>query len=149
VSDREIRFETQVSIDRSVEEVFAYVAEPTNLPSWNSAVRFVRRASSVQGAPPGSQFSMTRELPSGTAVNELEVVENTPPRRFAIRTISGPTPFLYRYSFAPENGGAVIGLSAEVELGTSSLLAPLVARAVRRGVDSNLEMLKGILEAAN
>ena len=32
-----ITFETLVRIERPVEEVFAYLAEPLNFPRWNSA----------------------------------------------------------------------------------------------------------------
>jgi uncharacterized protein YndB with AHSA1/START domain len=37
-----IAFETEVRIDRPIEEVFAYVADPHNFPHWNSAVQAVR-----------------------------------------------------------------------------------------------------------
>ena len=37
-----IAFETSVAIDRPREQVFAYVADPVNFPSWNSAVLDVR-----------------------------------------------------------------------------------------------------------
>ena len=60
-----ITFETATSIDRPIGEVFAYVADPLNLPRWNSAVQAVRRT--------GSTYAMDRQLPSGHAVNELEV----------------------------------------------------------------------------
>jgi uncharacterized protein YndB with AHSA1/START domain len=36
-------FETSVFIRRPIEEVFAYVSDPLNLPHWNSAVRAGRR----------------------------------------------------------------------------------------------------------
>jgi uncharacterized protein YndB with AHSA1/START domain len=91
-----IAFETDVRIDRRIEEVFAYVSDPLNLPRWNSAVEAVRKTSAGANGV-ASTYSMERKLPSGRAVNELEVVASQPPRKFAIRTTSGPTPFLYRY----------------------------------------------------
>lgn len=59
---------------------------------------------------------MERELPTGRAVNELEIVARERAREFAIRTTSGPTPFLYRCRFSPERGGTVVHLDAHVEL---------------------------------
>jgi hypothetical protein len=47
---------------------------------------------------------MERDLPSGHAVNELEVTASESPREFAIRTTAGPTAFLYRYRLFAENG---------------------------------------------
>jgi hypothetical protein len=43
-----------------------------------------------------STYSMERALPTGRAVNELEVVASEPPRKFAVRTTARPTPFHYR-----------------------------------------------------
>jgi uncharacterized membrane protein len=144
-----IDFETDVRIDSPIEEVFAYVADPLNLPRWNSAVQAVRKTSADQNAV-ASTYSMERELPSGRAVNELEVVASDPPRTFAIRTTAGPTPFLYRYRFSTENSETVIKLDAEVELpGAAAFLPQFAGRLVRKGVNNNLARLKEILEAAH
>jgi hypothetical protein len=132
-----------------LEEVFAYVADPLNLPRWNSAVQAVRKNSADRnGVAP--TYSMERELPSARAVNELEVMASDPPRTLAIRTTAGPTPFLYRYRFSTENGETVIKLDAEVELlGAASFLRQLAGRLVRKGVNDNLARLKKLLEAAH
>jgi len=142
-----IAFETDVRIDRRIEEVFAYVSDPLNFPRWNSAVRTVRKTSGqTDGA---STYEMERELPSGRAVNELEVVASEPPRAFAIRTTAGPTPFLYRYAFSAEDGGTVVKLEAQVELpGAAALVPQLARRLVKKGVNDNLATLKQILDAA-
>jgi uncharacterized protein YndB with AHSA1/START domain len=143
-----MNFETAVSIDRPVEEVFDYVSDPMNFPRWNSAVQAVRETSS--GADDiGATYQMERELPSGRAENDLEVVEVNRPTLFVIRTTSGPTPFQYRYVLADEQGATLLQLAAEVELGgLAGALGPLASRAVKRGVDSNFADLKRILEGA-
>jgi hypothetical protein len=70
-------------------------------------------------------------------------------RAFAIRTTSGPTPFVYHYRFTSEGGETLLELSAEVELyGAAAVVPQLARRAVRNGVDDNLATLKSILEAA-
>jgi uncharacterized protein YndB with AHSA1/START domain len=122
-----IAFETDVRIDRRIEEVFAYVSDPLNLPRWNSAVEAVRKTSAGQNGV-DSTHSMERELPGGRAVNELEVVAGEPPREFAIRTTAGPTPFLYRYQYSAENGETVMRLDAEVELPGAAAFLPQLAR---------------------
>jgi hypothetical protein len=91
---------------------------------------------------------MVRELPSGRAENDLEVLALRRPTEFDIRTTSGPTPFTYRYRFSTEGAATVLELGAEVELGgIAGALGPLASRAVKRGVDSNFADLKRILEA--
>jgi uncharacterized protein YndB with AHSA1/START domain len=143
-----IAFETDQRIDRPIEEVFAYVSDPLNFPRWNSAVQTVRKTSAGDNGG-ASTYSVERALPTGRAVNELEVVASEPPRTFAIRTTAGPTPFLYRYVFSTENGETVMKLDAEVELpGAAAFLPQLARRLVKKGVNDNFATLKQILEAA-
>ena len=141
-----IAFQTSIGIERPLEEVFAYIADPGNFPSWNSAVREVRPTSAASNSP-GSTYAMKRHLPTGAASNQLEIVARERPHEFAIRTTTGPTPFLYRYHCAVENGRTLVQLDAQVELDGVAAFMPQLARlAVKRGVDDNLATLKQILE---
>ena len=142
-----MNFKTAVTIERPVEEVFDYVSDPRNFPSWNSAVQAVNLTSGQGEA--GSIYLMERELPAGRAENGLEVVNRERPTAFTIRTTSGPTPFVYRYRFDSDGAAARVELSADVELsGIAGALGPLASRVVKRGADSNFADLKRILEAA-
>jgi uncharacterized protein YndB with AHSA1/START domain len=141
-----MEFETSVRIERAVDEVFDYVSDPHNFPRWNSAVRAVRLTSG--DGDRGSTYLMERELPSGRARNELEILDLDRPTEFAMQTTSGPTPFVYRYRFDSDGPTTVVHLAAEVELsGIAGALGPLGARVVRRGVDANFATLREILEA--
>jgi uncharacterized protein YndB with AHSA1/START domain len=138
-----ITFETDVRIERPIDEVYDSVSDPLNFPRWNSAVEVVREH--VRGR----SYSMERRLPTGRAVNELEILALERPREFAIRTTSGPTPFLYGYLFSSAGGGTLVELDAEVELhGAAALVPQLARRAVKNGVDENLATLKRVLEEA-
>jgi uncharacterized protein YndB with AHSA1/START domain len=142
-----ITFETDIRIERPIEEVFAYVSDPRIFPRWNSAVQAVCKSSAGE-SDVGATYVIERRLPTGRAVNELEIVARERPRAFAIRATSGPTPFLYRYRFSAENGGTVVQLDAAVELpGAAALVPQLARRGVKKGVDDNLATLKEILEA--
>ncbi len=143
-----ITFETGVRIKHPIEEVFSYVSDPLNFPRWNSAVEAVRKTSAAENGV-ASTYEMERQLPSGRAVNQLEVVASQRPREFAIRTSAGPTPFFYRYRFSAEEGETIVRLDAEVELpGAAALLPPIARRLVKNGVDANFATLKQILETA-
>lgn len=144
-----ITFDASVRIERPLEDVYAYVAEPGNFPHWNSAVEAVRKTSAGDDTGVGSTYVMERTLQTGRAVNGLEIVAHEPPTAFAIRTTSGPTPFLYRFRFAPDDRATVVRLQGEAELGhVGGLLAPLARRALKRGVEDNLATLKAMLEQA-
>ena len=142
-----ISFHTGVRINRPLAEVFAYVSDPSNFPDWNSAVQAMH-LTSPHANDEGSTYVMERQLPTGRATNELEIVTRREPEEFAIRTTAGPTPFAYRYRFAAENGETVIHLEAELELtGIGAVMPGRAGRAVKRGVDDNLATLKRTLEA--
>lgn len=141
-------FSTSVRIRRPVEAVYAFVADPLQFPRWNSAVHTVHLTSGELGRV-GSRYSMQRRLPVGQVENELEVFSCEHATEFGIRTTSGPTPFRYMYRFALNGVDTVIQLDAGVELsGVASVLGPLAASAVRRGVDANLATLKRALETS-
>jgi uncharacterized protein YndB with AHSA1/START domain len=123
-----INLKTSVRIERPIEEAFAYVSDPLRFPAWNSAVRSVRQISS-------STYEMERDLPTGRAHNELEIVVLDPPAEFAIRTTSGPTPFLYRYRFSEDGTGTRLDFEAEIQM--PRLAGPLI----KRGIEANLATL--------
>jgi carbon monoxide dehydrogenase subunit G len=142
-----IRVQTGIRIERAAEDVFDILSDPLRFPSWNSAVESVQHTSGRARAA-GSKYSMWRELPGGRVENELEIAGLDHPTEFAIRTTSGPTPFVYRYRVSPDGGGTVVTLDGSVALPRpAALVASLAARAVKRGVDANLDTLKRILEA--
>ena len=122
-----INLKTSVRIPRPIDEVFAYVSDPTRFPVWNSAVRAVRQT--------GSTYVMERDLPTGPAVNELEIVTLERPAEFAIRTTSGPTPFRYRYRFSEDETGTRLDFEAEIQM--PRLAGPLI----KRGIEANLATL--------
>jgi uncharacterized protein YndB with AHSA1/START domain len=140
------RFETTVAIARPRDVVFEYVADPRHFPEWNSAVERIVPPDDATPAA-GGRYVMQRQLPTGRATNELEIVTLRPPEELTIRTTSGPTPFLYRYEFAPAGAGTLVRLRADVRVGGgASLLGPLATQAIRRGVNANFATLRDILE---
>jgi uncharacterized protein YndB with AHSA1/START domain len=143
-----LRFTTEIRIERPVELVFGYVADPERFPSWNPAVRSVR-ATSDGVAGIGSTYALVRDTASGPAANVLEVVDRAAPGTFAVRAASGPTPFVHRYRFAPaaQGGATIVQLDAEVDVGAfAALSGSLAQRVAVSAADSNLGTLKRLLE---
>jgi carbon monoxide dehydrogenase subunit G len=135
-----IDIQTSIRVARQPEDVFALLSDPLRFPLWNSAV------TAVDGDD--GRYVMHRSLPTGPAANGLEVVERHAPTRFTVRTTSGPTPFVYRYSLTDDGGGTVVALDASVELdGPFAVLGPVGGRLVKRGIDANLASLRDALES--
>jgi uncharacterized protein YndB with AHSA1/START domain len=86
-----MEFETEVRIERTVDEVFDYVSDPRNFPRWNSAVQAVSVTSGEGDS--GSTYLMERELPGGGAQNELEILDRDrpPSSRYAPRQARLPS----------------------------------------------------------
>lgn len=129
-----------IRIDVDVDHVFAYVSDPERLPEWNSAVTDVQPRTDAT-------YLLSRQLPTGAATNELRVVAAESPSRFAIQTTSGPTPFLYEFTFSEDENATRVALNARADLGPlASLLGPLARHGLENGIRANLRALKTVLE---
>jgi hypothetical protein len=74
----DMRVEESVEIDRPVEEVFSYVANPENLPEWSSIVLDVRKE--TQGPPKeGDRFTSVSKFLGRRFETPFEVVSYEPP----------------------------------------------------------------------
>jgi len=140
-----VRLERDIVIGRPVAEVFAYVSEPANLPSWQPAVAEVRRPEGELAA--GSSFGETRTFVGKRFETTVEVVELEPDRSFAIRVVGGPVPISVRHSFEPADGGTRVTISGEVELrGALRVAGALMAKAAAHDAGASLARLKALLE---
>jgi Polyketide cyclase / dehydrase and lipid transport len=117
-----ITFETEVRIERPIEEVYAYVSDPLNFPRWNSAVQRSARTSEVElfdGAPASNRSCRERDGDPGSRAGRES-------SQFA--RLRGPTPFLYRYLFSSAGGDTLVKLDAQVELHGAAAVLPHLAR---------------------
>ena len=87
---RNIQFSNQVSIRRSREDVFAFVADFSRLPTWNYAITSTRQVTQGPVAL-GWAFRQVRSIPA-VAEEEFEVTAWEPGRRVAITGDFGPLP---------------------------------------------------------
>jgi hypothetical protein len=141
-----IRVEKSIVIDRSSDDVFAYVADQTNAVRWQSGIAEIRR---LTDGPPGvgTRHVFVRTLMGKRLTGENEYIAWEPGRRVTFRTTSGPG-LLASYIVDSTAGGARLTTTMELDVsGLMSLAEPLVAVGLRRDVDANLGRLKRILEA--
>ena len=97
-------FHTTVDIEPSPDEVFAFVAEPHNMPLWYDAVDHVARTTNGPSGP-GARYDVTRSLPGGQVHNDVELTDHQPDRLVTLESLSGPTPFRYRYDARADQPG--------------------------------------------
>ncbi len=141
-------FQNTVTITRTAPEVFAFLADFQNIPSWNYAIEQTTRTSPGPVGV-GATYRQTRTLPRRSE-EDFEVTVFEPPSRLAIQGQFGPFHATTSYLLEPDAGGT--RLTNKVELEPSSamlrLISPLAAPGVKTAVARNLSSLKQLLEEA-
>jgi uncharacterized membrane protein len=133
-------------IDRPRDAVAAYVTDWRNDPTWIRALR------SVDGDGPATVGVRVTRVAAflGRRIEYVnEIVELVPGERLAMRSVKAPFPMTVLYEFDHADGG---GTHVRIRAGGDAggfyrLAAPLLDRAVERGIHGDLARLKQILES--
>jgi uncharacterized protein YndB with AHSA1/START domain len=141
------KVETDVLIQRPVEEVFAYVVDPANVAQWAGPVVEAKQTSEGPVGL-GTTSSRVTQFLGRTIEATYEITEYEPYGLYADRTTSGPVPINSRISFAPVDGGTKVVIEGELEgAGFFKFAEPLMARMARRQLAADAQTLKDMLEA--
>jgi uncharacterized protein YndB with AHSA1/START domain len=142
-------FHLTVRINRPATEVYAFVAEPRNMPRWYEAVDRVTELTPASASEPAT-YRITRSLPGGQ-VDNIVGVESTKDLAVSYESRDGSTPFRYRSTIDSDGTGTTVTLDADISsAGLPEPLAGLDAlatRAFKRGMQHNLEHLKHLVES--
>jgi uncharacterized protein YndB with AHSA1/START domain len=143
-----MRIEEIVEIDRPVEEVFSYVANPENLPEWSNLVLEVRRETEGD-LREGARFTTAAKFLGRRFETPFEVSAHEPHRRHSDMSRGGPFEQVYTYAFEETGeGGTRLTYVAEGEPGGFfRLVGPLLEGAGRRQFRADLQSLKDMMEA--
>lgn len=137
--------EQSVTIARPVEEVFAYVTDPANIPLWRSDVLEVRGASG--SVPSGSTFE---ELVNfiGRKSFTMRVIEYQPYSLEVIQAVSGPgVRPTQTFRFDAEGTGTRLDFSVDIRTyGLFRLMEPMLPGMIRKTWARYLTGLKVIFE---
>jgi uncharacterized membrane protein len=139
---------TEIVIDRPVDEVAAYAAEPSNAPEWYANIASVEWRTRPPAAV-GSQVAFVARFLGRRLEYTYELTELEPGERLVMRTAEGPFPMETTYTWAPVGSGSTrMTLRNRGEpAGFSKVVAPLMAPMMRRANRKDLATIKAILEA--
>jgi len=139
---------TETTIDRDVETVAAYAADPSNAPAWYVNIESVEWETSPP-AQLGSRVAFVARFLGRRLAYTYELVDFAPPERLVMRTAQGPFPMETTYTWSATNDGKTrMTLRNRGEpTGFSRLVAPFMAFAMRRANRKDLAKLRTILEA--
>lgn len=145
----EIKVQKSVFIDLPAEDIFTYICDLENMVDWSSTTISIRKISLGEIGTGATVRSTIRFL--GRWLNVVfEVVEYSPGRCLAFKSIAGSPPCLFCYQFKGlEEGGTTISQEAMIQVvgGSAEQASPIIASAVARQIEYDLQTLKEILES--
>ena len=137
---------TEILIDRPVSTGAAFAGDPSRAPEWYANIRSVEWISE----PPvqvGSRMAFVAHFLGRCLAYTYEMRELVPDTRLVMSTAEGPFPMETTYTWADEGGKTRMTLRNRGEpSGFSALVAPLMARMMRRANEADLAKLKTVLE---
>ena len=141
------KFEVNLVINRPIEEVFAFISNPENLPLWRTSALQVTKIS-PEPLGVGSVFRSRYSFLGRSFEATFEITALEPHARYAGRIVEGPFPLETRYTLEPFGSDTRVTLTAEGAPGGFFKLAePLVVSMAKRSFESDMHNLKEMLEA--
>ena len=134
------------TINRPVEDLFAFIADPTNDPRWCPPVL---EAEQVAGNGPeeGARYRQIVKPGPKQLTNNMAITEYEPNRRIAWQGSNEMLEFHGRYEVGAVNGGTRVVMTSNLAArGILRLLEPLLSRASRSVAEEEFQNLKQLLE---
>jgi uncharacterized membrane protein len=135
-------FENEITINRSIDDVFRYTSNLTKIPEWNYYVLSVTPTSSEPGTT-GATYHQVRKIDeqdiriTSLEINNVFIVETIPP--------SEPK---FRREMKFESIGETTQITDHwhLDLGVPKFLGSIAAAQAKKGVMENLTKLKTLME---
>ena len=141
-----IQHEVAIHLDQPVKKVFAFLAEPKNLPKWQSNLIEIEQL--TEGPlRVGTRVREVRRLGQRPSENKAEVKVFEPNKRFDLKTMTEPE-VTVSYSFETEDSGTRLKYRfVMLTSGLMRLLEPLIASSIKKQSASDFETLKRVLDS--
>ena len=138
---------TDIIIEKAIEEVADYAANPDNAPEW-----YVNIKSAEWKTPKplevGSQVAFVARFLGRELAYTYEIVEFIPRQKLVMRTTEGPFPMetTYTWTVISESKTKMTLRNAGKPKGFSKLFAPSMAKMMKRANTKDLRNIKRIIE---
>jgi hypothetical protein len=142
-------FQNTLTIQGPVDDVFAFIADFENIPTWNYAILETTKTSPGPVGV-GTTYRQLRSIPDRSEEG-FEVTVFEPTSRLDVHGEIGPFTATIGYLLAPVGEGTQLVNVVDLESasGAVRLLAPLATSRVKAAVAANLNRLKQLLEAGS
>ena len=142
-----MKVEEEISIARPQGEVFAYIADVRNDPSWHTDVLEVRSSTDVVG--PGTVFDVKVKPSMGVSEGTMTVSRFEPATLIEFRGQMGKMAPTVTNICEPEGDGTRFTRRVELEPpGMMRVMSPLIASKIGKSNEGFLANLKQVLEGS-
>lgn len=147
MAQRTIKEQSSIVIERPIEDVFAFVSDPTNDPRWCPTVRDPRQVGVGEPAVGTKYNLMHKPAPIKWAPITVTITELVPPKAFGARSTDSQGFYDYRYELEPVETGTMITHRTESNFtGPIRFIAPLLKGHLQKVMGGQLANLKAALE---
>ena len=147
-----MRASATVSIDRPIDDVFAFVADAENMPRWVDNLGETRLESG-DGTAVGDRYASSYTYGGSTHDMTFEVTAYEPPTRVGLRGRGGPFDFDATVTLEATDGGTLVTNSVVDDSERPlpgvlmTVLGPVFRRFLARQLRGELDQLRTVLEA--
>ena len=140
------KIENSITINRPIEEVFAFVTDVRNDVKWRSDV-VESKVTSSGSLGVGATFEFASEFMGRKIETEVEMTAYDPPKRFAWKSIKSPIPVSAVTTFEAVADGTLVVDTADFEPGGFFKIAePLLIKQAQSAAEKDMKKLKELLE---
>jgi carbon monoxide dehydrogenase subunit G len=144
------RFQATVTIDRPIDEVFAFLADGENDTKFSK--RIVEIEKTTDGPPGvGTVYASTARDAGVKARHEFELTEFDASHRIRWKELSKSPVYVTEggYDMAPAGAGTELSFFNDLEgRGVGRLIAPLAIRSARKGAEDFAAAIKRAIETS-
>ena len=141
------KWESNIVVNRPVEDVFAFVINPENGPLWHIGSGEIQPISE-EPIGVGKRHRIIKQIFVWRLETVTEVTEYELNQKVSFKSISGPYPFELRYTFERVNSGTRLTEFGEAKLpGFLKLAVRLTIGTAKKNSEAGLSKLKRYLEA--
>ena len=142
-----ITLESSIFINRPQQEVWDFLSNPANNTQWQSSTESAEWTS--EGPPGvGSTLREVGKVLMRKIESPSEITAWDPPNKHGRKSVGGPIPWEVTMKLEPKENGTQLNVHSTVEVrGFFKIAEGLVGKQFQKGVDTDFEALKLLLEA--
>ena len=142
-----IKVEKSVTINKPVEEVFAFVVNHENTTKWQGGVEAIIPEGPANVV--GSKYTEVRKFMGQEMKSNLEITAFVANAKWAAKVLKGPVPYEVTATFEPSGGGTKMTTHVEGEpKGFFKVAEGMLTGQLGKSLEEDGDRLKKILEGA-